>query len=115
MLVCTDITIAMKKGNGNYDIKDITLFDMLNFKDLKNGFKIDDSSTKEAIINVKCPVCGENHDYKYKISDMLSRNIIIGGCENYGVPIFYVGKKKNILQRVNRYKQIKQEVLAMIW
>ena len=115
MLIHTDVTMAMKKSNGNYDIKDITLFDMLKMKDLENEFEVDSNRAKEAVIKVKCPVCGKKHEYKYNISDIISRNIIIGGCENFGVPILYVGKRKNILQRVNRYKQDNMDIFAMVW
>ena len=114
MLIRTDITMAMKRSNGNYDIKDITLFDMLKLKDLDNEFEIDSNRAREATIKVKCPVCGKNHEYKYNFSDMLNRNIIIGGCENFGVPIFYVGKRKSIMQRVDRYKQVNSEILGII-
>lgn len=114
MLLNTDISFALKNTLGEYDIKDISIFELENLNKKFSGFKISLNRNKEVNIRIKCPLCGEEHNYFYSINDILNREMIIGGCEVLGMPLFYMGNKFKVLQRISKFNEINRNRWAMI-
>ena len=114
MLFNMDIAMAFKNMKGQYEIEKFSLFEIekINKKFPSHEMKI--NKNKEVIIKVSCPLCGEKHYYKYNLSELLKREMTIGGCEILGIPVFYIGGKEKIEQRVNKYIEINKQLFEMI-
>ena len=115
MLIDTSISIALRSTYGSYDIKEISIFELVNLKEVTEGLKISTSKNKDITLNIKCPLCDKYHDYKYSSLELINREVIIAGCEELGVPVLFMGKNTKVQERINRYKKINTKVLAMIW
>lgn len=114
MLLDTNIAIALKESNWQYKIEDISLFSIENIGKTLKAMDIDTYRGKDVLIKVKCPLCDEIHFYNYHIANIIKKDIIIGGCDKLGVPIFFIGKKNTIIKRVQEYIQINNKIYAMI-
>ena len=114
MLISTDITIAFRDIYGDFGMSDITLFEIIKMNEIVDGVKVSMNKNREITLKLKCPLCGKQHDYKYSSLEVINRKLLIGGCEELGIPIFYMGRSYKVKERINRYKQINNEILAMI-
>ena len=114
MLIDTCISIALRSTCGSYDIKEFSIFELVNLKDVGAGLKVNMEKNKFITLNVKCPICGKHHDYKYSSLELINREVIIAGCEELGIPVLFIGKSFKVEQRINRYKQINTKILALI-
>ena len=114
MIFNTKLTIAIKNSLGQYDINEFTLFQIEKLNKITRGINIINRKKREINLQVKCPICGEYHNYSYNVSEFLKRYMIIGGCESLGLPIFYIGEKDNIRKTVNKYNYISKKLYAMI-
>lgn len=114
LLFNMDIAIAFKNIQGQYEIEKFSLFEIekVNKKFPSHEMKI--NKNKEMIIKVNCPLCGEKHYYKYKLNELLKREMTIGGCEILALPVFYIGGTERIEQRVNKYREINRQLFEMI-
>lgn len=113
MILETCKTVAVKNNQGGYDIKNISIFEANDFNvcfSLAHSKK----SSKNIIIKVKCPLCCNYHTYKYSTSDFLKRDLIVGGCELIGMPLFYLGNRIKVEQKVNKYNKIEKKICAYI-
>jgi len=113
MLLETWRTIAVKNDQGGYDIKNISIFDV-NVLNVCFSLTHSKKCSKNIIIKVKCPLCGNFHSYKYGTADFLKRDLIVGGCELIGMPLFYLGNKIKVEQKVDKYNKIEKKVCAYI-
>ena len=114
MLIDTSISIALRSTCGSYDIKEFSIFELMNLKEITESFKINISKNKDVILNIKCPLCGEYHNYQYSSLELINREVIIAGCEGLGIPILFIGKSFKIEGRINKYKEINTKILALI-
>jgi len=114
MLINTSISIALRSRYGSYDIKEFSIFQLMTLKEFSQGLKIKTSKNKDVVLSIKCPLCGKCHDYKYSAFELIDREVIIGGCEELGIPVLFVGKSFKVEERIDRYKQINTKILAMI-
>ena len=114
MLVKTDLSIAFKDALGQYNLNDINIFKMDDLNGKLTGVNIKYYNSREVLIRIKCPICNNYHYYCYDINDLLNREMIIGGCEEYGVPVFYVGKDVSVKHAVNNYRKVTNFIYAMI-
>ena len=115
MLVDTCISIALRTTCGSYDIKEFSIFELVNLKDISDRLEINTSKNNEITFNIKCPLCGKYHYYQYSSLELINREVIIAGCEELGVPVLFMGKSIKVQERINKYKQINTKILAMIW
>lgn len=113
LVYSTDISIAFKDKLGLYKIKNITLFDLHTLSQLFpiTDFKMQD---KEVNFSVKCPICDNNHLYRYTINEFIKKEMIIGGCEDIGKPIFVFGNQFKVLRFIDRYNEINKKIYAML-
>jgi hypothetical protein len=114
MLIDTSISIAIRSTCGSYDIKEFSIFELANLKEVVEGLKINISKNKDVVFNIKCPLCGAYHDFQYSLLELVDREVIIAGCEELGIPVLFIGKSFKIEKRINRYKEINTKILAMI-
>ncbi|MGE5626807.1 MAG: hypothetical protein ACM3X7_01690 [Solirubrobacterales bacterium] len=114
MILKTVKTIALKNSNGGYDIKNISIF---RAEDFNVCFSLTHSKSckgKKVIIKVKCPLCGNDHSYTYCTSDFIRRDLIIGGCEIMGTPLFYLGDENKVKDKINRINKYEKKIYAYI-
>lgn len=114
MIFNSNICIAYKNGCGKYDVEKISLFEMKKIETLFKDFKVKINKNKEVVFTIKCSVCGNYHIYKYNVNDFINREMIMGGCEVLGMPLFFIGDCDKITQRVNKYTEINSKLRAMI-
>lgn len=114
MLYNTHISMALKGCNGEYKIEDSNIFDIesLNGKFTSVSIKLD--KNKGIIFMIKCPICGHRHIYSYNLSDIIKHDLVFGGCESLGLPIFFIGKNDNVKQMVRKYYEVNKNISAMI-
>ncbi|MGH4051884.1 MAG: hypothetical protein ACREVX_11150 [Clostridium sp.] len=114
MIFDTNIAMALKNSNGEYKIEQLTIFEIEKMKTKFSSLIINVNKGNDILVEVKCPLCNEDHLYHYNINELLKRNMVIGGCEQLGLPIFLIGKNQKIIEKVNEYKQITEKICALI-
>lgn len=114
MLFNTEISIALKDSFGRYEIIDFSIFDFTKINNRYNWLQIKLNKNKQIVFNVKCILCGKNHYYRYSVCDIVKRDILIGGCEVLGIPLFYIGNKEKVLQKIGRYVESNSIISSMI-
>lgn len=114
MLLNSNRYIAFKNYFGQYEIKKFSLFQLEKVCEEFANFKICFMKNKEILINVKCPICNEIHNYSYSIDELFKRELLVGGCEIMGTPLFYIGNKKNVEEHALKYNEINKKIYAMI-
>lgn len=114
MLVESMISIAFKNSFEQYNVKRISLFNIVNVDKYFAAINCKKINSRDVEIRVKCPVCNEYHVYNYNVNDFIKRTMVIGGCEKTGLPIFFIGKTEKVEEQVNKYKEIREKLYAMI-
>lgn len=114
LLLNSNRYIAFKNYFGQYEIKEFSLFRLEKVYEGFTHLKINIIKNKEILISMKCPICDEIHTYNYNIDELLKRELLVGGCEIMGTPLFYIGSKKNVEEYVLKYNEINKKIYAMI-
>lgn len=114
LLLDNDMSIALKNNWGEYRIEEFTLFNLEKLNRDCNRFHIKLSRNRELKLIIKCPICGGYHSYSYSINELVRSDVIIGGCEIMGSPLFYIGNRDNVKCHINRFNEINKKVYAMI-
>jgi hypothetical protein len=110
----TNIAVALKNSNGEYKIEELTIFELENINIRFSTLNVEIHKGNEIVIMAKCPLCGEGHLYYYNINELLKRNMVIGGCEQLALPIFFIGKNEKVIQKVKEHRQTIKKIRAMI-
>jgi hypothetical protein len=110
MIFNTEFSIALKNNFGQYCSKSFSVFEFERVICEFPSLEMKLNRSREFLFKVKCPICGEDHLYKYDCSDFVKREVVIGGCEVTGMPIFYIGKDRNVSERVNKFNEIYKKV-----
>lgn len=114
MLLETGMSIAVKNFYGQYEIKDFSLFKMQSSISGFASLEIKINRNKEIAMKIKCPLCGEYHHYHYNINDLIKRDMVMGGCESLGLPLFFMGNKEMVQNRIKKYREVTKNLYAMI-
>jgi hypothetical protein len=110
----TNIAMALKDSDGQYKVCELTIFEIESMKTRFPSLNVEMNKGNEIIIKVKCPICGEYHFYHYNINEFLKRAMVIGGCEQLALPIFFIGKNEKVIEKVNEHRQTIEAIYAMI-
>ncbi|MCY6355503.1 hypothetical protein [Clostridium sp. ZS2-4] len=114
MFIDSVISVAFKNYSGQYDLKKISIFEIV---DMSKYFDVVDTvytNNKEIEVKVKCPICREYHYYTYKINELIKGAMVIGGCEKVGSPIFFIGKTEKVEEKINKYMEVNKKIYAML-
>lgn len=114
LLFDSEMSIGYKDFYGQYKISRFSLFELEKINNESSSLEIKLLKSKELSIKYKCPFCGNNHNFSYTISDFVKREIVAGGCENLGLPLFFIGNSANIEQIVEKYKKVGDKLYAML-
>lgn len=114
MLIDTAISAVFKNSLGQYETVETSLF---NFIDIDKQFSNVETNLKsfmEIQLRVKCPLCEDYHYYSYSASELKRSSMVIGGCEKIGSPIFFIGNKEKVEEKINKYKEVSKKIYAML-
>jgi hypothetical protein len=114
MLYSTEIKVAVKDVHSKYNCIDTSIFQMENTSKNLPDFQCKVAKAKEISITIKCPICGEKHEATYALNEFLKRQMIIGGCEATGMPVYFVGKPLRVSKFVNKYNEVSSRMYAML-
>lgn len=114
MLLQTYVGIAFKDLFNDYKAVNLSLFDIKNINKYFNNVQIRISGKMQIKIKVLCPVCGKYHYYSYAINDLLKDCLIVGGCEQFGIPIFFMGNINNVKSKINNYRLCNKRICAIL-
>lgn len=114
MLFKTDISIALKNFQGRYDFKKFSLFETTKINESFTSLQVSVINNKMVVIKVKCALCGNNHYYRYNISEFVKKNLIVGGCEVLGFPLFYIGNYDKVRRKVVKHNETNKKMYAMM-
>jgi hypothetical protein len=113
MTINTEFSIALKNSFGQYLSKSFSVFEIEKVICDFPSLEIKWADRRELIFKVKCPICCKDHYYKYDRNDFIKREVVVGGCEVTGMPIFYIGKNRNVTERINRFNDIHKRVYGI--
>lgn len=113
MLFNTDISIALKNFEGFYDLETFSIFETNKISENFTSLEIKNCN-KIISFKVRCPHCGKYHNYKYSINEFIKKELIVGGCEILGLPLFYMGNYNKVNKKVSRHNNINKQLYAMI-
>lgn len=114
MLYNTELKIAVKDMESRYNMVDTSIFELKSAGKSLPDFQVELMKSKEIQVEVKCPICGERHETRYGVRELLRKQLIIGGCELTGTPIYFLGKPIKISKYINKYNEINNKIYAML-
>lgn len=117
MILGTSERIAAKcSACGKYNIMDINIFNMKIPTSLRCvcGNKILETYVKKGEFNLEmnCITCETNHRYKFKVKDIVEKNINIVTCPTTGMELAFIGKDSYVDDIVKRYMDDMLELLT---
>jgi ribosomal protein L34E len=114
-MVCnTNISIALKGRNGQYRVKDFSIFELNKIVFEFPSFEIVTHKKREISIKLRCPICGEYHRFNYNINEFMKRDMTFGGCETTGMPVFFIGRGSKVSERIRKFNKVHRSAYAMI-
>lgn len=114
MICNTNLCIAVKNELGQYETKNLTIFEINNIHEKYKNIELIENKNKEVKFKIKCPICNKYHYYNYSILSLMKNEMVIGGCELLGIPVFFIGNNEKVNERVNKYREINKKIYAMI-
>lgn len=114
LILDTNIAMALKDSNGQYKVEELTIFEIESMRTKFPCLYVKLNKGDEILIEVKCSLCGDYHSYHYNINELLKTNMVIGGCEQLALPIFFIGKNEKVIKKVNEHRQTIEKIYAMI-
>lgn len=114
MVYDMNFCVAVKDDSGKYNTMDFSMFNLDKANDFFENMQVEIEGNRQACIKVRCPYCGEEHSYSYSFEELLNREILVGGCESIGVPLFFVGKHAKVMRRVFKYNEVNNKFYAMM-
>lgn len=113
MILNSEISIALKNHSRKFDLIDFSIFEIEKINSKLEFLEVSLVNHNMLLFKIKCPICGNKHYYRYSICEFLKREILIGGCEVYGTPLFYIGNNEKIIKKVNIYNKVISEDIKL--
>lgn len=114
MLIDTTISVAFKNSLWQYEMAETSMFNLTDVDKWFTNVEINLKSFKEIQLKVKCPLCNDYHYYSYSVSQLKRSSMVIGGCERIGSPVFFIGNKEKVEEKINKYKEVNKKIYAML-
>lgn len=114
MLYNTELKIAFKDTDSRYNMVDTSIFELASTSEHLPNFQSKITKSKEIQVKIKCPICGDYHEARYGIRELLKKQLIIGGCEVTGSPVYYLGKPIKISKYISKYNEVNNKIYAML-
>lgn len=119
MLLNASNKIAVKCSEcGKYNIVDLNIFRLDNShnKCSNCGHRMFKSSVANGEFNlsIDCVACEKEHSYKFKLRDILEKQINIISCPLTGMEIAFLGKESSVDDIVKRYMEDMFELLTSL-
>lgn len=112
MILETERTIALKNNSGEYDFSGISVFKADGLNVSYTVTRLKSKSGSSIAMKVRCPLCGGIHNYKYSLHEFWVRTLIVGGCEFTGMPLFYLGDRARVQEKIRRINKIEKKLCA---
>lgn len=111
--------IAVKCSEcGKYNIKDINIFKLKVPTSVRCscGHSMFKGHVRdgELLLDIDCIACEKQHNYRYKIKDLLDRPLNIISCPKTGMEIAFLGKDSNVDDIVKQYMDDMYELLKFL-
>jgi hypothetical protein len=110
----TDLGIALKEKSGLYRMCSVSLFNLNGISKFFPLVSLEKGDNRELVFGVTCTMCGEKHHYNYSLSELIKRDMLIGGCQVTGKPVFIIGKYNKIENFINRHNEINKQIYEML-
>jgi hypothetical protein len=114
MLYNTELKIAVKDMESRYNMVDTSIFEIESTSKHLPNFQSKLLRSKEIQVKIKCPICVEYHETKYGIRELLKKQLVIGGCELTGTPVYFLGKPMKISKYISKYNEVNNKIYAML-
>ncbi|HCW04010.1 MAG TPA: hypothetical protein DGK91_05415 [Clostridium sp.] len=114
MLYNFDFRIAVKDKKNCYKTYDVSIFKLKSISDYLPNINTITTRSRKIYVKYKCPICGEEHENNYSIKDLLRKQLIVGGCELTGSPVYFIGKPIKVSKYISKYNEINSKVYAML-
>lgn len=114
MLYNFDIRIAVKDSRNCYKSYDLSIFKLKSISDYLPSVNAKINRSKKIYVRYNCPICGEEHECNYNIKDLLRKQLIIGGCDITGSPVYFIGNPIKVSKYISKYNEINNKVYAML-
>ncbi|WP_343770458.1 hypothetical protein [Clostridium malenominatum] len=113
MMLNFDLSIAIKDKSSKYNIANTSLF---RLKQSCESFgEIFDVEINGGLISTSiiCPICGDNHRYKFSLKKLINGTVAVGGCDKLGMPILYIGNGIEIRNKTWKYNNLNKEIYGL--
>lgn len=114
MIINASVGIAFKEKNGEYFKVKKSLFELCGLIQEDHSSYLISRKNKDIIFKINCPICGEKHQYTYRMQDIISKELLVGGCEITGMPVFYIGKEEKLKNIIHKQKEVFANMHFMI-
>ncbi|WP_097026598.1 hypothetical protein [Clostridium peptidivorans] len=113
-MINSNITIALKNHMIKYEIRKVSIFKLSSLKYEINSIKNVIIENRQVCLEIVCPLCGQNHKYEYSIQEVLNSKLIVGGCKEIYIPLFYIGDQEKVLEKVKLFNSTNNKVYALL-
>lgn len=112
-MINSNITIALKNHMIKYKIREVSIFKLSSLKYEIDSIRNVSIESRQVCLEIACPLCAQNHRYEYSIQEVLNSKLIIGGCKEIYIPIFYIGDHKKVIEKVKLFNSTNNKVYAL--
>lgn len=113
-MINSNITIALKNHMIKYEIREISIFKLSSLKYEFDSIKNVSIQDRQVCLEIVCPLCGRNHQYEYSIQEFLNSKLIVGGCKEIYIPLFYIGNHKKVIEKVKLFNSTNNKIYALL-
>ncbi len=108
------IRLAVKDLSNCYKSYDLSIFKLKSISDYLPNINVTITKAKRILVRYNCPICGEEHEISYNIKDLIRKQLIIGGCDITGSPVYFIGQPIKVSKYISKYNEINSKIYAML-